>query len=67
MEHVMRRDDKVPGLHVHLPHTAGQVSGTKDEDEDEQSKKAPSTPPRTPLAVWLIYKLWPFSPSFHCH
>lgn len=26
MRHVMRRDDRVPGLHVHLPHTASQVS-----------------------------------------
>lgn len=37
---VMRRDDRVPGLHVHLPQTASQVSGTRDRnDEDEHGKK----------------------------
>lgn len=60
----MRRDDRALGLPVHLPHTAGQVSGMRDEEEDEQGTNA--TPPAS-LAAWLIYKLWPFSPSFRRH
>lgn len=50
MERVMRGDDRVPGPWVHLPHTAGQVSGTIREDEDELSSKrilksCPAAPP----------------------
>lgn len=50
--HVMRRDDRALGLPVHLPHTAGQVSGMRDEEEDEQGTNA--TPPQPPsLRGWF--------------
>lgn len=65
MRHVMRRDDRVPGLHVHLPNTAGQVSRTRGWRRWRWTEHKSSHP--TPVAAWLIYKLWPFSPSFHCH
>lgn len=45
----MRRDDRALGLPVHLPHTAGQVSGMRDEEEDEQGTNA--TPPSLPRCV----------------
>lgn len=41
----MRRDDRALGLPVHLPHTAGQVSGMRDEEEDEQGTNATPQPP----------------------
>lgn len=63
MGHVMRRDDRVPGLHVHLPHTAGQASGMRDEDEDEQGKKQPPSPPRcvADLQVMAFFSFIPLS------
>lgn len=77
MGHVMRRDDRVPGLHVHLPPTAGQVRvGRETKMKMSRAKSGPrplplSTfppPHSTPhMTAWVIYKLWPFSPSFHCH
>lgn len=58
IQHVMRRDDRVPGMHVHLPHTAGQGSGTKEEDEDERS-----TPPycAADLQVMAFFSFTPLS------
>ena len=78
-EHVMRRDDRVPRTAcAPATHWPGQVNGMRDEDEDEQSRKkkkkkrkkaalSTSLRPLLALTAWLIYKLWPFSPSFHCH
>lgn len=62
--HVMKRNDRVPGLLVHLPQTAGQVRGIRDGDDEDEHGKNRTPAPRT---ARLIYKLWPFSPSFHCH
>lgn len=47
----MRRDDRVPGLHVHLPHSAGQVSQRRDAEMKMNRAKNRPTPSNVPRCV----------------